>query len=148
MYNPTFETDENGVVRGWGLYPEYEEEAEFRAPWILERSYHGGFALLPPRSTVIVDEGYGFTFKRGQKLILSVDEYLEDVFVRMVLDFYLFSGSGERVYGTYTYKNGYNYTLDFDWEDEYEFSDVRLALHNSLDSPSRIGKLSVEEVAS
>lgn len=133
-------------MRGWGLYPEYEGEAEFRAPWILERSYHDGFALLPPHSTVIVDEGYGFTFKKGQKLILSVDEYLEGAFVRGDLSFYLFSESGERVYGTHTDKNGCDYTLDFYWGDEYEFSDVRLMLYNGLSSPERIGKLSVEEV--
>lgn len=137
-------------MRGWGLYEEVyvdREEDSHRKPWVLQRAYSGGFPLVPPRSSLVADEGYGFTINRGQKLILSIDERLVDYINAGYYYAFLVNGGG-RVVGWADPDDEYGFVLIYWWGAEQESDVVRLGLHSHLDSPMVIRKLSVEEVAS
>lgn len=136
-------------MRGWGIYFGGNVNKNNRTTWGYPRDDEFGddyLALIYPKTSVAVDEGYGFSANRDQELDLLVDGGVRSLLKRGSVSFSLLSG--EVIVAGWRSENSGLYEIDpYGWGDERELSDLRFVITNTTDDAVLIRKLSVEEIA-
>lgn len=155
MYNPTFKTDENGVVLGWGFYRRDDYMFDNRDSVLQDNlsHYNGNSVVIPANTSLVIDEGYGFHCSDAYKLSFSFDSpYPIDVksfFIKLIG----FHGYRNSTLATWTatdlVKTGDRYSTTDSFRtvvDGMVASDARLVVMNGADTSITISNISIQDI--